>query len=440
MTAWIWLPLTLGLSMSLWGVIGLLRCLDELLHRVGPGRAPQRSRNRVSTDEVAVMMAAHNEEAVICASLQRLIHLVPAANVFVVSDGSSDRTVELARSSGVTVVETPTNVGKASALAFNRDENHLLDRYRVVMILDADTLLDVDYFDMALPSFDDPRVVAVAGCAHTWWGRPLGLLGNVVVTHRQRVYVLTQLLLKYGQTWRGLNATPIIPGFASLYRTDVLRQIEIDTPGLVIEDFNMTFQVHAKRLGRIAFNPAARAYTQDPATLRDYLHQIRRWDLGFWHTLKRWRPSLTVFTASLVVTIVELVVSSVALLLLPAYVAVGLVGFLPVGVLATFGDLVVLRDLQQPMLTGVTMIVISDYAVTCLMAIRERRPLILVVGLGSLPMRLIDAAMAIRTLPMALSARPTGQWFSPQRRAVTASNAPPHDSAALAPEPERSLA
>ena len=55
-----------------------------------------------------------------------------------------------------------------------------------------------------------------------------------------------------------------------MYRVDVLDQIDIAAPGLVIEDFNMTFEVHAKKLGRIAFRPdVAVAYTQDPDTWDD---------------------------------------------------------------------------------------------------------------------------------------------------------------------------
>ncbi len=43
-----------------------------------------------------------------------------------------------------------------------------------------------------------------------------------------------------------------------------LREINISRSGLVIEDFNMTFEVHRKRLGIVAYTPGARCSTEDP--------------------------------------------------------------------------------------------------------------------------------------------------------------------------------
>ena len=108
--------------------------------------------------------------------------------------------------------------------------------------------------------------------------------------HRERIYAISQRLLKFGQTWRFTNATHIVPGFASMYRTDVLPQIEMNPPGLVIEDFNMTFEIYQKRLGKVAFSLGAVAVTQDPDNLRDYVRQIKRWGLGLWQTVRRHPP------------------------------------------------------------------------------------------------------------------------------------------------------
>ena len=89
-----------------------------------------------------------------------------------------------------------------------------------------------------------------------------------------------------------------MPGFASLYRTDVLGEIEIDPPGLVIEDFNMTFEVYQQaRWGGSASRSTAVAVTQDPYTLRDYTRQTKRWALGLWQTVSRHRPRANLFSA-----------------------------------------------------------------------------------------------------------------------------------------------
>src|SRR4029450_7121923 len=97
-----------------------------------------------------------------------------------------------------------------------------------------------------------------------------------------------------------------------MYRTRILSSIDIDAPGLAIEDFNMTFEVHARRLGRIAFHPGrAIAYTQDPHTLRDYSKQVERWSLGFWQTLRRHGLHVGRFWCLLAAFVAEVLTSSV---------------------------------------------------------------------------------------------------------------------------------
>jgi cellulose synthase/poly-beta-1,6-N-acetylglucosamine synthase-like glycosyltransferase len=253
----------------------------------------------------------------------------------------------------------------------------------------------------------------------------MGFVGNVLVTHRQRVYLLTQWLLKYGQTWRGISATLIVPGFASMYRCEALREIQIEVPGLIIEDFNMTFQVHSKKLGRIAFHPMAKAYTQDPSVLRDYIKQVRRWDLGLWQTIRRWLPKQPVFLLTVLVTVIELVLSSLMMLLLPLVSVVALISAIP-GI--QLGAAVAGALAWASAYLGFPFIVVviagADYLLTLVVAIIERRPLILLSGLFSIPMRVIDAALALYTLPRAWLDRSSGQCVSPTRRALAPEESP----------------
>ena len=85
-------------------------------------------------NDVAVLMPAHNEAAVLGASLDAIMKLVPAANIHVVSDGSTDDTPEIARRAGVHVHETERNVGKAGALREAIEHFRLIDRYPVVLL------------------------------------------------------------------------------------------------------------------------------------------------------------------------------------------------------------------------------------------------------------------------------------------------------------------
>ena len=349
---WLMFALVFGINFTLWGAIGFLRIVDGALDRfrrlprnagsaahralradtarrtaengglVGPILASAGGRI-ITVADLAVLMAAHNEEVVIDDSLAAITALVPPGNVHVVSDASTDNTVELALRHGVNVIETATNVGKAGALEEGIRTFGLVERFSAVLLLDADTRLDPDYFQAALPLFDDPDIVAVAGCAHSNWDTPgLSFMGRLVTAHRSRIYALTQRLLKYGQTWRRTNATHIVPGFASMYRTTVLPNITINPNGLVIEDFNMTFEVYRKHLGRVGFTVSAKAVTQDPDTVHDYIKQTKRWALGLWQTVRRHRLHLDLLSAMLCVLLLELLTASLAFLVLPVIVIV----------------------------------------------------------------------------------------------------------------------
>jgi poly-beta-1,6-N-acetyl-D-glucosamine synthase len=367
--------------------------------------------------EVAVLIAAHNEELVIDQTLAAIMELVPLASVHVVSDGSTDRTVEVARRAGANVIETKDNIGKAGALQEAIERFGLLDRFRAVMLLDADTRVQPGYFDAALPMFDDPEVAAVAGCVKTETDRRLSLIGNLLVGHRQVIYSIGQRVLKYGQTSRRFNATPIVPGFASIYRSDVLPRIEMNPPGLVIEDFNMTFEVYQKDLGKVGFTLAAVAVTQDPDNFHDYVRQTKRWALGLWQTVRRHPPRANLFTAMVALLLFETVTSSLIFLVLPMLLLVFCVPELLGGAQywPWFAPVYTAVAAHVQLSTVFFGIVVPDYALTCVVAVLERRPRLLLFGFVFPLLRLLDAAIGIYAIPMAWLSRSNGRWKSPAR-------------------------
>ncbi len=449
---WVLAVFVFGANFTLWSTVGLLRLVDtgttpwreryrrrrSRRGRTGGGRFSRRSRHwsrgrephrdpdtsseeragAPALAEVAVLIAAHNENLVIEDCLESVIELVPRRNIHVVSDGSDDDTFETARRCGVKVIRTRRNVGKAGALQEAVRRFDLVERYRFVLLLDADTRIDPDYFRAALPLFDDPQIVAVAGCVRSdWQRRGMSPLAKLLVCHRQRIYALTQHLLKFGQTWRHFNATHIVPGFASVYRTEILPSIEMNPPGLVIEDFNMTFEVYQKGLGKVGFTPSAIAVTQDPGTLRDYVRQTRRWALGWWQTVRRHRPRANLFTCMLGLLLLELLVSSVLVVLLPLVL---LVLVAPGAVLAAPGVAVV-HGFVSAHLTLVSLlvgVVLPDLLLTCAVALLHRRARFLWFAGFFLPLRVVDSVLSLLALLQTWRTTSTGRWHSPGRRVV----------------------
>ena len=442
---WLLAVFVLGINFAVWGAIGVIRLtetrtsglsrlrtakrLRPVRSRAGlPGRTeggdgqPAGWKASLGVSDVAVLIPAHNEAEVIEASLDSITKMVPRQNVHVVSDGSTDDTPELARQAGVRVYETEHNVGKAGALRAALDHFRLIEAYPVVLLLDADTRIQPGYFAAALPLFDEPEVVAVAGCVRTARDRQLSVSGNVLVGHRQRIYAIGQRALKFGQTYLRVNATHIVPGFASMYRTEVLPLMDMNPPGLVIEDFNMTFEVYQKQLGKVAFTLSAVAVTQDPDNLRDYVRQTRRWAVGLWQTVRRHPPKANLFTAMLALLLFELITSSVIFLILPLIVAVLAIPDVDAGTLTWPG----FAELHAAVAAHMTLsavlfgVALPDYAMTCLVAALERRPRLLLVGVFFPLMRVIDAAIALSAVPAGWLVRSDGTWRSPSRRSVQA--------------------
>jgi hypothetical protein len=60
-------------------------------------------------------------------------------------------------------------------------------------------------------------------------------------------------------------------------------------------------------------------------------------------------------------------------------------------------------------------IVVPDYALTCVVALLERRPRLLLFGFFFPVLRLVDAAIGIYAIPMAWLSRSNGRWKSPAR-------------------------
>ncbi|HEY7145798.1 MAG TPA: glycosyltransferase family 2 protein [Streptosporangiaceae bacterium] len=445
--------LVFGANFTLWGSVGLLRLADQAARSLGRmlSRRPARAAGNVvalrhhpagrrarqvnlTVDDVAVLIPAHNESAVIEDSLDAITKLVPRKNIHVVSDGSTDDTLERAMGAGVKAIKTRRNVGKAGALAEAVERFKLVERFPVVMLLDADTRVQPGYFAAALPLFDSPKVVAVAGCVRTDTHRVLSPLGNMLTGHRMRIYAVGQRVLKFGQTSRFLNATPIVPGFASIYRTAVLPRMEMNPPGLVIEDFNMTFEVYQRRLGHVGFTLGAVAVTQDPDNLHDYIRQTRRWALGLWQTVRRHPPRLNLFTAMLALSLTELVTSCLLFITLPPLIAVLMLPHISSATLT----MPVLGPVYAAVSAHVTLprilygVGVPDFAMTCLVTLAERRPRLLLSAVFFPFMRVLDAFIGLQAIPLAWLASSNGVWKSPARRRARRGAALPAQPAAAA--------
>lgn len=404
-----------GISTLFWAVVGIGRYVSERV--ANPSGAHPDA--RLSPTDVAIVIAAHNEAAVIDDAIDSAAMLVPRSNIFVISDASTDETVRICRDAGVNVLDLTVNRGKAGAIVAGIRHFDIARNFEVVMLMDADTRPRPDYLRTGLPEFNDPEVVAVAGYAmSSELPLPPTRMGVFLVRYRQRFYAVLQVLFKYGQASKRLNVLTIVPGFASMYRTWAIEQIEIDAPGLIIEDFNMTFEVHARKLGRIAFRPsAAGAYTQDPDNLRDYLRQVRRWTLGFWQTVRRHGIHAGMFWYALAAYIAELLLSSLVLIVAIPLLAVSIAG--STFMAAADGVLGIPYEIALALPPHIIALglFLPDLMLTLIAVVALKRPVLLCYAPFFLFMRIVDSAVCLRTLPKAWR-ESAGVWTSPARRGM----------------------
>jgi len=364
---------------------------------------------RIAPREVAAIIPAHNEEVSLARTIKALKKIFPQQNIYIGSDASTDQTLEIARAHAVHAVDIQPNRGKAGVLLYLIGYYRLLDRYKAIMIVDADSEIDEHYLERALPLFEDPEVVAVAGHAVSKWKEHWPPKWSMFFTaYRVRLYRVLQAIMRYGQTWKYTNVTSIVPGFASIYRTSVLSRIYITAPGLIIEDFNMTFELYHKKLGKVAYTPRAFGIAQDPHTLFDYMNQVKRWNLGLWQTVRRhgfW-PSL--FWASLGPFLIEMLLYSIFLVFLPfLFLWFFLNSFQPFPL--------PFLDIQLRFIDLIIGVFVIDYLLTCLIAFIEKKPILLLYGFGFIILRFVDTVLFLYTLPLAFLIKSEGKWASPER-------------------------
>ena len=83
-----------------------------------------------------------------------------------------------------------------------------------------------------------------------------------------------------------MGVITVAPGCAASYTSSVFAQLKW-TRDTIVEDMDVTIQIHRKNLGRIVYAPNAQVFTQDPRTIRDYAKQMFRWQTGNWQIGKK---------------------------------------------------------------------------------------------------------------------------------------------------------
>jgi poly-beta-1,6-N-acetyl-D-glucosamine synthase len=219
----------------------------------------------------AVLIACKNGEATIGNTVRSV---VDQADVFVVSDGSTDRTADAARAAGARVITRAKGGGKPAALRLGYRLYRIEQRYRYVAVLDDDTIVEPDYVAKIEQKMNaNPRIAAASGRIDSLWDHTRRW--NPYIAMRAFMYWSYQVTTKRGQN--ALHVVNVICGANTLFRIDVFGQLIDDDVPYAIDDMYWLAEIVRCDLGRVEYVHAARSWTIDPHTFRDWYRQTVRW-------------------------------------------------------------------------------------------------------------------------------------------------------------------
>lgn len=251
------------------------------------GRSDPARRSMPSLGRILLLIPAHDEEAGIAATMRSVeAQTVQPDRRIVVSDNSTDRTVEIARSRpGWEVWETVGNHGKKGG-ALNQAwavlEPSLCDcDYLVTM--DADTILDPGFVDCALDKYQEERGrgVQLGGVCANFSGLPLDTaLGALQMMEYARAEKITQ-------SRRGV--APVLAGAATMFSVAALRSVYRSRGHLyepvLTEDYELSLALRVN--GYITLAPrACHAQTDLMPTVQMLWAQRLRWYRGAFEALR----------------------------------------------------------------------------------------------------------------------------------------------------------
>jgi biofilm PGA synthesis N-glycosyltransferase PgaC len=222
---------------------------------------------------VAVLIASKNGEMTITSAVNAA--RANGVDVFVVSDGSTDKTAAKASAVGANVYKLRKNVGKPTALHKAYKHFKLSKQYDAIAILDDDVVIEEDFIRYTIAMMDRNCAITVGRNLTVW---PKDKFWNIWLAARTYSYWAYQITLRNIQS--SYNIMSCISGSNSLYRTQVLDKVLTKNTPYIVDDTFWTLETHRLKLGTIKYAPKAKAWLQDPTTFIDWYKQNLRWMWG----------------------------------------------------------------------------------------------------------------------------------------------------------------
>lgn len=239
----------------------------------------------------AVLIAARNESAVISdliASIKSQNYPQRLIDIFVIADNCTDDTAEVARRAGAKVFQRFNQelVGKGYALDYGlkRIWSEYPDAgFEAYFVFDADNVLDANYFREMNKTFDG------GAKASTSYRNSKNFDSNWI-SAGYGVWFLREAKF-LNQARLTLSTSCAVSGTGFFIADEVLRKAGGWKWHLLTEDIEFSASSITDGL-RIAYNPNAILYDEQPTTFRDSWNQRARWAKGFYQVFAHYAVGL----------------------------------------------------------------------------------------------------------------------------------------------------
>jgi hypothetical protein len=247
-------------------------CVPLHLRRIRRlGRTPLRYLGSAS-----VVVPVRNEATTIAGTVRSLVgNDYPGLEVIVVDDGSADGTAAIVEALGLpgVFVIRQADAGRPAAI----EAGIRYAQHDLLVLVDGGTIVEKDAIGRLLQQLADPAVDVVCG--------------NVKITARDELPGRWQYLdhlidfdldRRVSDVGRCMTA---VPGAIGAFRRSALRKLDPAPAG----DFTMAL---IRSGGRVVYEPAAVAWVEAPASLRQLSHERCHWCHGTVRTIWRHRRAL----------------------------------------------------------------------------------------------------------------------------------------------------
>lgn len=261
----------LSIGLIVYAHVGYPLCLSILDRLRGSDRSKRESGALPVLGQVSLIIAAYDEEAVIADKVANALELdYPRENlqVIVASDGSTDRTVELAKAAGADLVLDLPRGGKVAALNQAVAES----RGEILAFSDANSVWKPDALRRLFRAFTDPKVGYVCGQVRFSGGDG----GN-----QEGLYWRYEMAIREMES----RLAGITAGNGGIYA--VRREAYIDLHPSRGQDLSFPFEL-TKRGWRPLYEPSAVADELMAPTVEGEFRRKRRMMWGVWDAMFGW--------------------------------------------------------------------------------------------------------------------------------------------------------